>query len=110
MKQFVTEEDVEEALDYLKSGAQKAAAAKAQRAYLDDYTKVVKSKAMQRNSMSALGAQERDAYASREYAEHLEVLRIAVEEDEKHRYLLESARATIDAWRTLCATERSMKL
>lgn len=105
-KSFIPDEDIEKALDYLRDSATTAAQARANRIYMEEYRKTLKAKVMQRFAMSPLGAQERDAYASREYTDHLNALKTAVEEDEKHRFLREAAQAKIEAWRSMSANLR----
>jgi hypothetical protein len=107
---FITEEQVEKALDYLRDNSGIAAKARAERLYIDEYTKVVKAQIMGEHNAVAVNAQERFAYADPRYTQHLEALRIAIALDERHRFLREAAQATIEAWRTMCATERAMQL
>lgn len=102
----IPDEDIEKALDYLRDSAVPAAQARANRIYLEEYRKSLKALVMQRYAMSPLGAQERDAYASKEYTDHLHALKLAVEQDEKHRFLREAAQAKIEAWRTMNANAR----
>lgn len=107
---YVTEDDVERALDYLKRSAPEAAQAKANRIYMDEYRKVVKAEIMGEANELAVNAREQYAYADKRYKHHLEAQRQAVHDDERHRFLREAAVAIIDAWRTQSATERAMKL
>ncbi len=110
MTEFINEAEIDKALDYLRDNAKVAAQARANRLYLEEYRKVVKSQVMKQYDHLALGAQERNAYSDPVYIQHLGVMRDAIFEDEKHRFLLAAANAKIDAWRTQQATERSMKL
>ena len=103
---MITDDDIEKALDYLRDNAVPAAQARANRIYLEEYRKTMKAKIMQKYAMLPLGAQERDAYASKEYMDHLTALHSAIEEDEKHRFLREAAQAKIDAWQTMSANQR----
>lgn len=104
---MITDEDTEKAVDYLRNNARPAAQAKANRIYMDEYRKVVKSQIMKQRD-GALGAQERDAYADVKYQQHLEVLRDAIEKDEYHKWMMVAAEAKIEAWRTQRATERAL--
>ena len=54
--------------------------------------------------------QEREALRDDRYLKHLDAIREAVELDEKHRFLRGSAEATINAWQTMSANYRGMKL
>jgi predicted nucleic acid-binding protein len=109
-KQFISEEQVEKALDYLRDTALDAARATAERIYLEEYTRVIKSKIMQEHRDDSLGAQEREAYADQRYKQHLEAVRIAIEQEHEHRFRRQAAAAKIEAWRTMCSNERAMKL
>jgi hypothetical protein len=112
---IVTDKDVQGALDFLRKNAFVAAKSRAERIYLEEFRKskkaiLMKEAAAKHNGPGdlALGAQERDAYASEEYQELLLGLRVAVENDEKCRFGALSAQAIIDAWRTQQANERTM--
>jgi hypothetical protein len=47
-----------------------------------------------------LGKQETFAYSHDEYMELLQGLRVAVEEEEKYRWLMIAAQARIEVWKT----------
>ena len=57
-----------------------------------------------------ISAQEREAYASPVYISHLDSLRSAIERDEKQRFLRIAAEAKIEAWRSMSANIRSIKI
>ena len=107
---MIREEDIEKALDYLRDNATAAAQARANRVYVEEYRKTIKAAIMQEHSDLPLGAQEREAYADPRYVEHLQAIRAAVEDDERHRFLRATAEAKIEAWRTQSSNERAMKL
>lgn len=107
---MITDEEVEKAVEYLTRNAREAAQARANRIYVDEYRKVLKAQIMGEHNSLAHNAQERYAYADPRYLKHLEAMREAVFQDERHRFLRESAQATIEAWRTQQATERALKL
>lgn len=104
---MISEEDIEKAVDYLRSNARPAAQAKAQRIYMEEFRKVVKAQLMRENPMSALGAQEASAYADPRYEQHLKALQEAVEKDEYNRWMMTAAEAKIEAWRTQQANARA---
>lgn len=104
---MVTDEQAERALDYLRRNANAAAKARAERVYVEEYRKVVKSTQMQKFEGLAIGIQERNAYAPPEYRQHLEALKQAVQLDEACRWGLVAAQATLDAWRTQQANKRT---
>jgi hypothetical protein len=64
--------DPHNAVDYIIANAKKFAKAKSERVYLEEYRKSLKAILMKRSLESAIGAQERDAYA---HPEMLELLR-----------------------------------
>lgn len=103
---MISQEQAEDALEYLRVNASKAAKARAQRTYMEEYRKTVKSNIMQRHLEKPLAAQEREAYASEDYKQHLLAMRDAIEADEYNRWGMVAATATLDAWRTEQANRR----
>jgi len=102
--------DIEKVLNYMRDHATKYAQAKANRVYLEEFRKTLKSKQMiqaQKDGVSALAAQERDAYASPEYETLLDGLKVAVEEEEALRWMLIAAQAKVEVWRSMQATNRA---
>lgn len=106
----ITDDEVEKALDYLRDNADAAAQAAADRIYMAEYRKSLKSMLMQERPLDPLGAQERYAYAHKKYIDHLDALKTAVFEEEKHKFLREAARAKIDVYRTMQADQRAVKI
>ena len=101
---------VEQRMHELRVLASKYAKAQAERIYLEQFRQSKKAQLMkQAESLgtTAVGAQERDAYAHPDYVELLEGLRVATEEAERLRWELEISRMRIDLWRTQQATERA---
>ena len=105
---MITDEDIEKAVDYMRDNATKAAKSKAERIYMEEYRKVVKSQIMRENDDRPLGAQEAIAYADPRYGQHLKAMREAIEADEYHRWMLTAAEAKIEAWRTQQSNARAM--
>jgi len=99
--------DPHKAVDYIISNAKKFAKAKAERVYLEEYRKSLKAILMKRSLESAIGAQERDAYAHPEMLELLKGLQAAVEIEEKLRWDLIGAQARVEIWRTEQANNRA---
>lgn len=104
---MITDEEIDAALEYLRLNGAKAAKAKADRIYMEEYRKTVKANVMQLHLDKPVTAQEREAYSSDEYHAHLEVMRNAIEADEKHRWGLIAAQAKIEAWRTQSSNRRT---
>lgn len=107
---FVRDEDVEEALDWLRDNSQEAAAAKAYRVYCEEFRKSQKSILMKESASKNVSAQERDAYAHPKYLEHLRELQKAVYQDELMRAKRARCELVIEAWRTQEANYRAIKL
>lgn len=103
---MINDDKVDAALEYLRTNASKAAQAKANRIYLEEFRKTIKANQMQLHLDKPLAAQEREAYASEAYRLHLLALKDAIHDDEFNRWGLVAASATLDAWRTEQATRR----
>jgi hypothetical protein len=101
------EHDPHDAVDYIIKHARQFADAKAQRVFLEEFRKSKKALLMKQSIESALGAQERDAYAHAEYVELLKGLKEAVAIEEKLRWDLIAAQARVDIWRTEQANLRN---
>lgn len=104
---MISDDDVEKAVDYLRSNARVAAQARAERIYCEEFRKVVKSTVMREHQHLPLGAQEAIAYLDPRYVQHLEALRAAIEKDEYCRWMMTAAEAKIEAWRSQCANQRA---
>ena len=107
---MINEQEVEAAVDWLRDTAQEAAQKRAERLYLDEYRKVLRAKLMKQHMDLPVSAQEREALADPKYAEHLQALRIAIDEDERMRFLRVAAEAKIEAWRSMNANYRAIKV
>lgn len=104
---MIEEKKVEDALDYLRNNARKAAQARANRIYVTEFRKVLKAQLMKQAPGESIGAQEREAYSDPKYSEHLKAMQEAVEQDEYHHFMRSTAEATIEAWRSQEATRRA---
>lgn len=107
---FISEAEIDKALDYLRDNAGAAAQARADRIYVEEYRKTVKAQLMKEHDGKALGIQEREAYADPRYVAHLDAIKEAVFRDELARFLKEAAQAKIEAWRTQSSNERANRL
>ena len=106
----IEDKHIEEAVDYLSTSADEHAKDRANRLYLEAFTKTLKALIMKEHSDKPISAQEREAYASPRYHSHLKALQIATELDEKNRFLRQGAEAKISAWQTKNANWRALKL
>lgn len=104
---MILESEVERAVEYLRDNAMKAAQAKANRLYVEDYLRTIKSKIMKEHADLPLGAQEREACADPRYEQHLQAIRDAVQSDEYHRWMMAAAEAKLSAWQTQCRIQRA---
>ena len=106
---MITNEEIEKAVNWLRDNAQNAAKARAEREYLDAYTKVLKATIMREvEGLESLGAQESRALADPRYQTHLEAWKISVEEDERLRWLRAASECKLEAWRSMQANERAL--
>ena len=62
---------------------------------------------MKRSMETAIGAQEREAYAHEEYRQLLEGLKVAVEAEEELRWALVAAQARVEVWRSQESSKRA---
>ena len=107
---MITDEQLEKALDYLRDNAIAAAQATADRQHLEKYTSVIKALIMSEHLAEPVNAQERYAHADIRYKNHLEGLKAAIFEDERHYNLKAAADARIRAWQTMSANQRAERL
>ena len=104
---MIPESDIEKACEYLVANARKAAKARAERAYAEEFRKTVKAQIMREHPELALGSQERDAYADARYIQHLAAIKEAIEADEYQRWMMVAAQTKVEAWRTQQANVRT---
>ena len=103
---MIDESAVERACEWMVSNATAAAQARANREYCEQYRKTLKAQLMREHSTLPLGAQEREAYADPRYVEHLAALKVAIEDDERMRWLMTAAETKVSAWQTMCRMQR----
>jgi hypothetical protein len=99
--------DPHRAVDYILQNAAKFAKAKAERTYIEHYRKSLKAMLMKRSMETAIGAQEREAYAHPDMLELIKGLQVAVEIEEKLKWDITAAELRVDIWRTEQANHRS---
>ena len=103
----ISEEQVNDALQYLRDSAPKAAVARAQARTLEKYLSVVEAQ----QKLKALGrsnaAAQDEARASPEYKEALDAWEEAVRRDGEFTMLREAASSRIEAWRTQSSNLRA---
>jgi hypothetical protein len=99
------------AVDYIIKNSPKYTKAKSDRVHLEEFRKSKKAMLMQQaslNGVTALAAQERDAYASEEYQDLLKGLAAAVEQEETLKWHLEAAKLRVNIWQTESANNRGL--
>jgi hypothetical protein len=101
------ERDPHKAVDYILKHAALFAKAKAERTYIEQYRKSLKAILMKRSNETALGAQEREAYAHAEMLELIKGLQAAVEIEEKLKWDITAAEMRVEIWRTEQANNRA---
>ena len=101
------ERDPHKAVDYILKHAALFAKAKAERTYIEQYRKSLKAMLMKRCMETAVGAQEREAYAHPEMIELLKGLHAAVEIEEKLKWDITAAELRVEIWRTEQANNRA---
>jgi hypothetical protein len=99
--------DPHKAVDYILKNAALFARAKAERTYIEEYRKSLKSILMKRSMETAIGAQEREAYAHPEYVQLLEGLKEAVLIEERYKWDITAATLRVEIWRTEQANNRA---
>jgi hypothetical protein len=109
---FITEERVQQALDYLYDNAEQHAAARAERVHMEDYQKSLEALLMKEfdDGQTSAVIQKRNALSHSDYLRHLEAKKEAVFRESKFQYLREAEKARIEAFQTLSANYRGMKL
>ena len=100
--------DPQELFDVIRTRARPLAQAKANRVYMEGWLKTLKARLMKSCGENSAVAQEREAYASEEYAQALANLREATEQEEELRWKMVAAQAGIEIWRSLEASNRNI--
>ena len=101
------ERDPHKAVDYILKHASLFTKAKAERTYIEHFRKSLKGILMKRSMETAIGAQEREAYAHPEMVELLNGLKAAVEIEEKLKWDITAAELRVEIWRTEQANNRA---
>ena len=107
---MISDKDIDTAVHWLIDNANDIARAKATLTYMEEFRKSLKAQIMKEHASLSVSAQEREAYADSRMLKHLDALRHATHQYEKHRFTREAQLAKIEAWRTYHANLRSIKL
>lgn len=99
----------EEAAEAIRDRAAAYGKAKAARVFIEKFMTskiaILKKQAMA-SGIKASNAQDREAYADKEYLDLIEALEIEIEKEERLKWELESYRLEIEIWRSREATNR----
>jgi hypothetical protein len=91
--------DPNKCVAYIMENAPKFAQAKAERVFIENYLRTVKSRLMNKED-GTLGNKEAYAYAHADYEEQLKGLRAATEKEESLKFMLLAAQMRFDTWKT----------
>jgi hypothetical protein len=102
--------DPQAAVDFMIAKSRAYAQAEANKVYMEELRKTIKAEQMieaETLGHKTAAMQEREAYASHPYKQHLLALQQAVEVREELRWMLIAAQARIEVWRSQEASNRA---
>ena len=104
---MITENQVQQALDWMIKNEDALAEAKAAYHDLDRFSKTIKAELMSKiSSNMSVAARETEALANEEYKTHLDNLRIAEEQYLKLEYKMDHNKLICQLWQTISANKR----
>ena len=104
------DELIERPLTFIRDNARKYAQAKADRVYLEQFRQSKKAMLFveaEKHGVKTMAEREAWAYAHPDYMAVLNGLQVAVEEEERLKLLIESAKLRIELYRTEQANQRA---
>ena len=107
---MISDDRVEQALDFLREKAKPAAIAKAEVEYTKEWMKIVRSQEIVARQGMSVAAASAEAEASPRYQAALEAYKAAVGNDAYFRFKREAEQALIEAWRTMSSNERAARI
>ena len=107
---MISDEQVEQALDYLRTSAPKAAVARSQAKTLEKFLGVIEAQQKAIWPGMSNASKQDEARKSPEYKQALEAWSEAVRQDCEFTMLREAASSRLDAWRTWQATNRGARI
>ena len=105
---MITESEVEKACEFLRTNARHLAKAKADRVYLEAFLRSKKALLMQQANKGTVADREAFAYGHPEYLALLDGLKVAVEAEERLRWLMVAAQIKTEVWRSQESTNRTI--
>ena len=103
---MITDEQAEKANDWIRDNATQAAQAKSNRLHLEEFRKAKKAELFLHAPGGTVADKEAFAYSHPDYLALLDGYRVAVEEDERMRWMMEAAALRVEIWRTQSANNR----
>ena len=104
---MITDNQVQEALDWMIQNEDALAEAKAAYHDLDRFSKTIKAELMSKiSSNMSVAARETEALANEEYKTHLDNLRVAEEQYLKLEYKMDHNKLICQLWQTISANKR----
>ena len=104
---MITDNQVQEALDWMIKNEDALAEAKAAYHDLDRFSKTIKAELMSKiSSNMSVAARETEALANEEYKTHLDNLRVAEEQYLKLEYKMDHNKLICQLWQTISANKR----
>ena len=104
---MIDEQSVESALHWMAEKVGTIAKAIADRKYLEDFRKVKLAMLIQEAPAGTVSSREAWATSHEDYAEVLQGLRAAVEQEAELKHMFTIAEARIEVWRTIQANNRA---
>ena len=99
--------DPTRSIEYIQKNAGVYAEAKSNRVHIENYLKYLKATLINESTASTLGAKDTYAYSHPRYKEQLDAMKVAIETEERMKYLLEAAKLKIEVWKTQEYTKRT---
>lgn len=106
---FITDDAASDALEWLVKNAKALGKAKEKSVLAESMTKRIKALEMARSDSKTVAEKERDALASEPYLLAITAEAQAAGEFETLRALKDAATARIECWRSLTATQRTLR-
>ena len=104
---MITDNQVQEALDWMIKNEDALAEAKAAYHDLDRFSKTIKAELMSKiSSNMSVAARETEALANEEYKTHLDNLGIAEEQYLRYEYKMDHNKLICQLWQTISANKR----
>lgn len=99
--------DPSKSIEFIQKNAAVFAEAKSNRIHIENYLKYLKATLVNESNASTLGAKDTYAYSHPRYKDQLDAMKVAIETEERMKYLLEAAKLKIEVWKTQEYTKRT---